>query len=81
MISCVKRAANCCVSTFGFLSSTRTYDEKSLKQVERILVYKARVAMAMKFGLYLLSFFSPKSYFDRAMLLRVNNSADVDLEV
>ena len=48
MFSCIKRSANYCVSTFGFLSSARTYDEKSLKQVERILVNKARVAMVMK---------------------------------
>ena len=49
----MQRLAKWCKSTFGFLSSAKTYDEKSLKVVERILLIKVRACLFLRFGLYL----------------------------
>lgn len=75
-----RKKASCCKSTFSFLSSAQTYDEKSLKKVETILLYKVRAFLAARLILTLVGIFS-KSYFIRkARLLKDNNFADVDLE-
>ena len=40
---CTTKASNCCKSSYRLLSFAKSYDEKSLRAVERILLYKSQV--------------------------------------
>ena len=76
----MQRLASWCKSAFGFLSSAKSYDEKSLKEVDRILLIKVRASLCLRFGLYLWNHYSKNYFIQRAELLKENNFADVDLQ-
>ena len=78
--SCTKRLTSCCKSTFGFLSCGKTYDEKSLNVVERILLIKSQGLCAIKLILVAMSYDSDYYFIDKAEKQREKNFADVNLE-
>lgn len=57
-----QRATAYLKSTFGFLSPEKSHDEKNVKMVFRILMFKARASLLVRLGLFLNNFFS-KGYF------------------
>ena len=74
----------CCwsKSSFDFLSSAKakTYDEKSLQQVNKILLFKLRITLALRLIVYVVNVNSKAYFIKKAKLLQENNFADVDLE-
>ena len=78
---CLK-AIHCCKSTFGFLCTAAEshHDEKSVKIVEKLLLYKAQACLLVRLGLFVNNFFSKGYYVKKAGLLQENNHADVNLE-
>ena len=75
----------CCwsKSSFDFLSSAKakTYDEKSLQQVNRVLLFKLRMFLVLRLILYVLNVYSANYFIKEARLLQDNNFVDVDLEL
>ena len=74
----------CCwsKSSFDFLSSAKakTYDEKSLQQVNSVLLFKLRVFLVLRLILYVLNIYSANYFIKEAKVLQDHNLADVDLE-
>ena len=75
----------CCwsKSSFDFLSSAKakTYDEKSLQQVNEFLLFKLRMSLVLRLIFYVLHVYSKHYFVKEAKLLQENNFADVDLEL
>ena len=58
-----------CKAHFGFLTSTRSsYDEKSLRLIDTIMLYKARAALLVRFGLFLNNYYSEGYFIEKARL-------------
>ena len=77
----MKKITNCCKSTFGFLCSTKPlYDEKSLRNVEKLLVQKSQVSLALTLVLIAVNYYT-NIFPWTAKKPRDNNFADVDLEL
>ena len=78
-----KKGVCCCSkSSFDFLSSAKakTYVEKSLQKLDRILLIRLRVLIALSL-VFNVSLINSESYYVRKVKrLQENNFADVDLE-
>ena len=76
----MKKKTNCCKSNFGFLCSTEPlYDENSLRSVEKLLVKKSQVSLAVTLVLVIANYYTDLFSWT-AKKVRDDNSADVDLE-
>ena len=78
-----KKGVCCCSkSSFDFLSSAKakTYVEKSLQKLDRILLIRLRVLIALSL-VFNVSLINSESYYVRKVKrLQENNFADIDLE-
>ena len=78
-----KKGVCCCSkSSFDFLSSAKakTYDEKSLQKVNRVLLIRLRMSLALYFIFFVIHINSKSYFIEKVKLLHENNFADVDLE-
>ena len=66
------KVANWCKASFRFLSFAKSssYDEKSVKVVERVLLYKTWALMSLRLVLFVINFNSENFFIKRAKVPR-----------